>query len=264
LITLSIANPYDPNDVIVIRSLRPLEWIRAIRATPGESVPLALNEIGAYGIAQVHAIEPCPPIEDGPGRVVLSTVTHLNPTVMRIWLEGSEIPIEPTASHRLYSEDRGEWNPAAELRVGESIRTRTGSARIIRIEQKSGAHRVYNLEVETEHWYYVGEAGVLSHNVLACYRGFVAGMTAKEAKAWVAYWTKRKGPEFGAPFQVIKVFTPNGNLKRVITYGRHGRKHKTYDIINRQGSPHEHPWSYRPGCEKGFRDPTKYPIGTLP
>ena len=103
-----------------------------------------------------------------PGRVVLSTVTHYNSFVLRIWLDGQEEPLEPTKRHRLYSEDRQDWVPAGELTAGEHLRTLHGPAEITRIESKPGVHRVYNIEVETEHCYYVSAAGVLSHNTNGC------------------------------------------------------------------------------------------------
>jgi len=100
--------------------------------------------------------------------VVLSTITHLNGYVLRIWLEGMALPLEPTDTHRLYSEDRCDWVPAGKLAGGDRLRTLHGPAEITRIDSKPGVHRVYNIEVETEHCYYVSTAGILSHNVNPC------------------------------------------------------------------------------------------------
>ena len=38
------------------------------------------------------------------------------------------------------------------------------------VQPLSGAHRVYNLEVQTRHCYHVGQTGVLSHNGQGCLR----------------------------------------------------------------------------------------------
>ena len=124
--------------------------------------------MGLSGKALVESIEPCPRIEDGPGRVVLSTVTHLNERVLRLWLTGLDEPLEPTWLHRLYSTDRRAWVPAGELEVGEHLWTLSGPAEITRIERAAGARRVYNLEIETRHCYLVSAAGVLSHNINPC------------------------------------------------------------------------------------------------
>lgn len=64
--------------------------------------------------------------------------------------------MEPTGTHRLYSEDRGDWVPAADLAAGERLQTLAGPATITRIDSsRPGVHRVCNLEVGTEHCYTV-------------------------------------------------------------------------------------------------------------
>ena len=45
------------------------------------------------------------------------------------------------------------------------LRTRNGSARVTAVREKPGIHRVFNLEVQTGHSYYVSALEVLSHNV---------------------------------------------------------------------------------------------------
>ncbi len=72
---------------------------------------------------------------------------------------------DPFFLHRFYSETRQEWVAAQELRIGECLRTRSGQvATLESMGLKAGEHRVYNLEVEQEHHYFVGEVGVLVHN----------------------------------------------------------------------------------------------------
>ncbi len=175
LVELAMPNPTCPEDIIEIQSLRPMAWFEETGCRAGNWMQYALPEMGLMGLAKVQSVEPCPPIEDGPGRVVLSTVTHYNSFVLRIWLEGQAEPLEPTERHRLYSVDRGDWVQAGELEVGESLRTLRGPVRIQRIDSKPGTHRVYNLEVETKHCYYVSDACVLSHNTNPCARGIPAG-----------------------------------------------------------------------------------------
>ena len=57
---------------------------------------------------------------------------------------------------------------AGELREGERLRTLNGTAEIVSTARKPGVHRVYNLEVQTEHTYFVSKIGVLVHNVAGC------------------------------------------------------------------------------------------------
>jgi hypothetical protein len=120
------------------------------------------------GMATVLAIEPCPPIAPGPGRVVLSTTVRHAVPVLTLRLAGADEVLELTPGHRLFSEDRGDWVPAGELQPGERLRTRTGSVAVAALDPKPGLHTVFNLEVETDHCYLVGQAQVLSHNANPC------------------------------------------------------------------------------------------------
>ncbi len=124
--------------------------------------------MGLEGPAYVTAVGACPEIETGPGRVVLTTVTHLNAHVLHIYLAGQDEPLRPTDTHPLYSEDRQGWIPAGELTVGEHLRTLAGPQAIVRIERDPRVRRVYNLEVDTDHCFYAGPSGVLSHNFGTC------------------------------------------------------------------------------------------------
>ena len=165
---LLMPNPDGSEDVLDIELLRPLTWLAAMGAFEGGDVDLHLPEMGLRGEAHVISIDPCPTIEPGEGRVVLGTVTHLNARVMALRFVGSDVVLEPTRRHRLFSEDRGHWTPAGELKIGEHIRTAQGPVEIADIRSKPGIHRVYNLEIQTEHWYFVSELSVLSHNQNGC------------------------------------------------------------------------------------------------
>jgi len=58
--------------------------------------------------------------------------------------------------------------PAGELKAGETLSTATGGLTIASIEPKLGIHRVFNIEVETDHCFYVSRSEILSHNVNGC------------------------------------------------------------------------------------------------
>ncbi len=84
--------------------------------------------------------------------------------LLELRLSNGEI-LKPTPPHRFYSETRKDWVAAQDLRVGECLRTKSGQAATVKsVGLQSGEHRVYNLEVEQEHQFYVGEGGVLVHN----------------------------------------------------------------------------------------------------
>jgi hypothetical protein len=59
---------------------------------------------------------------------------------------------------------RGDWVPAGRLRPGERLAGLKGPVRVLSLTLRSEQEPVYNLEVEGEHCYRVGEQGVLVHN----------------------------------------------------------------------------------------------------
>jgi hypothetical protein len=96
-------------------------------------------------------------------------------------LDGSREVLEPTGRHRLFSATRNDWVRTETLSEGEQLKTRDGMRTIASIGHRAGIHRVYNIEVETEHCYYVGSDLVLSHNQNACAAlPPMKGMGAKE------------------------------------------------------------------------------------
>ena len=166
-ISVRMSNSDGSGDVLDIELLRSPKWIEESGCQVGASIGLAVPELGIAGWARVLAVEPCPKLQTGSGRVVTMTITHFNSFVLQFKLEGLSEVLEPTQTHPLYSEDRGGWVHAGELKVGELLRTKTGPARIEAITHKEGTYRVYNFEVEGTHAYYTSAIRVLSHNSVA-------------------------------------------------------------------------------------------------
>lgn len=172
LLTLRARNewPDGTADAIEVQTLQPLAWLAAHHATVGSRVPIPLDlrEMGVPPMsADVLAVEPCPPIEAGPGRVVLTTVNHLNNFLFDLKVNGERGPpqnLEVTGWHKLYSEDRGAWASVCELHPGEVLRGRDGPLTIVSLARHPGVERVYNVTVEDEHQYYVSALNVLAHN----------------------------------------------------------------------------------------------------
>jgi hypothetical protein len=140
-----------------------------VGAEPGATIELGLEELRiGVGTAEVLAVRPCPPIEQGPGHVVLSTFSHVVPETLRLRFAESDEVLELTADHRLFSIDRQDWVAADALAVGEQLRVAQGEAHLASIEVQAAPQRVYNIEVETEHSYLVSELGLLGHNSKPC------------------------------------------------------------------------------------------------
>jgi RHS repeat-associated protein len=166
-LTLSMPDPDNERDTINIELLKPLSWMTETGAEAGKWIDFALPEVGLSGKARVVFIAECPPVKDGPGRVVLATLMHSS-AVLDIRFEGLAEPVELTAPHYLFSLDRHAWVRAGELSPGERIGTRTGAARIESIQRHQGLQRVYNIGIETDSSYYVSALELLSHNIDNC------------------------------------------------------------------------------------------------
>ncbi len=94
------------------------------------------------------------------------TFSHASGEVLDIVVDGLTEPIGCTGAHPFWSEDRQAFIPARDLRLGETLRTESGTLRqITRITPRRGPPAaVFNLEVDAEHVYYVSVDGVLVHN----------------------------------------------------------------------------------------------------
>ncbi|VTS04834.1 hypothetical protein [Tuwongella immobilis] len=82
-------------------------------------------------------------------------------------LVGSDGIIGVTAHHPLWSATRGAWVSAAELEPGEHLRgIGEGAGVVVAVASllPRGQEPVYNIEVEGDHCYRVGEQGLLVHN----------------------------------------------------------------------------------------------------
>jgi RHS repeat-associated protein len=163
--------PDGTRDVIEVETLQPPDWVAEAGAHVGAEVPLPLD-LHEMGLpqdlkARVISNERCPRLDDGPGHVVLTTVSHLNPDVWQLDIldaEGNAKTIRPTGQHKFYSLTRDDWVMAKELGTGEKLRGLVGAARVCGLARVPGVHRVYNMTVESEHVYRVCAAGVLVHN----------------------------------------------------------------------------------------------------
>ena len=129
-------------------------------------LPIDLVEVGPArnDASESRRREPCPPIAAGPGRVILTTINHLNRDVCELTIEdkdGRRETVRPTATHRFYREPDDQWIHLKELKPGDIIRGRAGSVRIAAIGKLPGVHRVFNITVEWEHLYEVSALGVI-------------------------------------------------------------------------------------------------------
>ncbi len=83
---------------------------------------------------------------------------------VNLFVEGESQPIGVTAAHPVWSADRNEWVEVWDLNEGERVLVEGGTRRVEKVERR-GEEVVYNIEVEGDHCYRVGEQGVLVHNM---------------------------------------------------------------------------------------------------
>ncbi|MFT5522769.1 MAG: RHS repeat-associated protein, partial [Pirellulaceae bacterium] len=149
---------------IEIALLRNDDWFADYGAHVGGSVCLDMQDMSAVGLAQVLAINECPEIEPAPGRLVTGTFKHTSGEVYDLKLESETNPLGVTATHPFWSVDRNAWVSAIDLRIGETLKTLAGTTVVESRSKREEPETVYNIEVEGDHVYRVGESGVLVHN----------------------------------------------------------------------------------------------------
>ena len=147
-----------------LRLLRPMSWLRQLGASINESCEIELPELCLRGNGRLVAIEPCPELTGGDGSVVTGTFELSSRAILNLSVDDSPTPLGVTPNHPIWSEDRRDFVPACQLRVGEHVKTLNGIARVRAISSVSRAAPVYNLEVLGEHVYHVGGNGLLVHN----------------------------------------------------------------------------------------------------
>ncbi|MEH1017873.1 polymorphic toxin-type HINT domain-containing protein [Micromonospora sp. CPCC 206060] len=110
--------------------------------------------------------------ETGKTTVRVVTDTHINndTDLTDITVEdgdGNRSVLNTTAHHPFWSEDRQEWIYAADLTVGEDLRSLDGEPlTVAAVASFTGAQVMYDLTVDTDHTYYMvaGNTPVLVHN----------------------------------------------------------------------------------------------------
>ena len=112
----------------------------------------------------MRAVEPCPELEEGPGPLITGWFRHRRGTVYELRVEGGEEALCITGAHPVWSVGREAWAPAAELEIGERLSGLRGPVRLLSRALRAEPEPVYNLEVEGDHCYRVGDQGLLVHN----------------------------------------------------------------------------------------------------
>ena len=118
------------------------------------------HRIGAHRIARSDQ-EP-QPLRSRPA--ARARPSHLGvASVDVLGADGAVETITGTTIHPVWSVDRQEWVPLAELAQGERLQGLDGLAVVLGVSLARVSQPVYNIEVHGEHVYQVGELGLVVH-----------------------------------------------------------------------------------------------------
>ncbi len=155
---------HDGDNQVEVSLLGSDEWLADQQAEVGATVFLNMPEMSVEGEARVTAIEPCPQLDEGEGKLVTGTFRHTSGEIHELKVAGEEQPTGVTATHPFWSVDLQQWVSAADLKARERVRTLAGVTAVESIRKKKKLDSVYNVEVAGDHCYRIGRSGVLVHN----------------------------------------------------------------------------------------------------
>lgn len=160
-------------DTSLISLRRPMWWLEEHRATTvGNTIFIDMPEMGIEGSATVISIRENQldsrllPLKDAHGyatRPITGKFIHRSNDVYSLYFDSLEKPIGVTGSHRFWSICRNTWVSAANLYIGEKVKSVQGYGVLVRRE-KQASSTVYNLEVYRTHNYIVSRNELLVHN----------------------------------------------------------------------------------------------------
>ncbi len=150
-------------DSISVKMLLPPEWFEEGNVRVGSRVPLPL-ELEDSGLdeglfAKVDEIEPCPPISEGPGRVVLATYNHEGRNVCELTftMDGRTETLKQVGNHRYFSLDADDWALLRNVKKGEKLRGLGSTVMtVVSCRPLGVSERVYDLAVEGDSVYHTG------------------------------------------------------------------------------------------------------------
>lgn len=181
------------------RLARSQEWIAENAVAVGSQVEIDLPEQGLTGLSRVVAIAPCPPPKPGSGSLVTGVFEHAAASSLEVLFEGDGEPLNVTPQHPFWSEDRQDFAPIGEFRIGERARTR--DSRVVpltSVTPRAGPVKVHNLEIHGEHVFHAGNLSLLVHNSKAdgVTRLYRATSEAEHQKLLMNNGRFSKGDEF--------------------------------------------------------------------
>jgi len=178
---------------------------------------LVATETGLRPIAEIEAGDYVWSENTETGEKALKQVLSVSVTETTVLVhitteDGTEI--NTTENHPFYVEEKG-WCAAADLEAGDHLHTQDGRIETVlktETEQLKEAVKVYNMEIEDWHTYYVSDEEVLVHN--GC-KGRLGNEKTRKQNKEIADTLKDKGYEItGGGTYEREEYLPGPNNKR--------------------------------------------------
>jgi len=150
--------------------LRSNDWFTQSGLSVGSQCYVAMSEpslVASASLVSAQLVLDLPACPFG-YQLVTGAFTRESAPIQELTFDGLPTPLRTTPTHPFYSLDRSTWVPAESLGAGEQVATAAGGAKVTDNRPVTAVDRVYNLEVEGWHTYFVSEAGIWVHN--GCYR----------------------------------------------------------------------------------------------
>jgi hypothetical protein len=188
---ITLLLPCEDEQWIRMQLLRDPDWFRMMAPEVGDMIFLDMPEMGVEGDAIVEAIEPCPEIEIGEGRVVTATFHHSSGECLELDIEGEDEPLRVTAGHPIWRVD---------IRIDEeSVDERPLCEHVFcECRQPTNVSSYFNLNRELQEEYGILNTAVNGLSAIIDRKGMIAEVQSN--------WASACAFQFGD-----KVSTQNGN-----------------------------------------------------
>ena len=159
--------------------------------------------------------------------------TRIAPEVVLI-TAGDEV-IEATPEHEFYVDSKG-WVEAEDLGIGDELVQRGGGKVLVKaLQSREDSTRVYNIEVDQTHTYYVSGEKVLVHNP-ACKITNKTGRKQDTISAKVTGANLNQGSKPQISQGVWQRMKTPSTLEYRIKYTKGGKQVRKYGTLNKKGT----------------------------
>lgn len=149
-----------------IRLIRSKCWVEDANAEPGCLLDMNIPELNIRGPAEVitiNLLDAWDPMTLKAG-IVTGLFRTTNANIIDLSVVEMSEPVGTTTSHPFWSLGPKAWIAAGELRAGDSLLTYNGEVTVKGVRLRDDKQTVYNIEVFSDHTYFVSSEHIWVHN----------------------------------------------------------------------------------------------------